>query len=169
MISIVPASISFGNVPVGVASTQAVTVSNTGDSNLSVTQAAGLSTGFSVSGLTMPLTVAPGQSAKFSLSFTPTGAGSVTSSLSLVSNAPTSPSVIGLSGDGMPGLVITTSSLPAGQPQTPYAAQLGATGGTGPYSWSVSSGNLPAGLTLSNSGAISGTPTQSGTSRSTCR
>ena len=61
-----------------------------------------------------------------------------------------------------PTLQITTSSLPVGQVQTTYTAQLSATGGTGPDSWSVSSANLPAGLTLSSTGAISGTPTQSG-------
>jgi IPT/TIG domain/Putative Ig domain len=59
------------------------------------------------------------------------------------------------------GLVVATTSLPAGQVQATYTAQLSATGGTAPYSWSVSSANLPAGLTLSSTGAISGTPTQS--------
>jgi len=55
---------------------------------------------------------------------------------------------------------ITTSSLPAGQVQTAYSSTLQATGGTPPYTWSVSSGLLPNGLSLSSSsGTISGTPT----------
>jgi hypothetical protein len=40
---------------------------------------------------------------------------------------------------------------------------LAATGGTTPYTWSLSSGTLPAGLTLSAAGVISGTPTTPGT------
>src|SRR5581483_11370103 len=61
-------------------------------------------------------------------------------------------------------LAITTSSLPNGQVQLAYSTTLQAQGGTTPYTWSVSSGSLPAGLTLNPStGTPSGTPTQSGT------
>jgi hypothetical protein len=59
---------------------------------------------------------------------------------------------------------ITTSSLAGGQTNTAYSATLAATGGTSPYTWSVSSGSLPAGLTLSSAGQISGTPGTAGTS-----
>ena len=59
-----------------------------------------------------------------------------------------------------PPLSITTSTLPNGQVGHAYAATLTATGGTAPLSWVISSGALPAGLTLAAStGAISGTPT----------
>src|SRR6266571_1934460 len=61
--------------------------------------------------------------------------------------------------------VITTSSLPAGQMGAAYQATLSASGGTTPYSWSLASGSLPAGLSLNSaSGVISGTPSASGTS-----
>jgi Subtilase family/Putative Ig domain len=56
-------------------------------------------------------------------------------------------------------LAITTTSLASGQVGTMYSATLAATGGVAPYTWSVSGGTLPAGLTLSSSGAITGTPT----------
>ncbi|MGA8730703.1 MAG: Ig domain-containing protein, partial [Terracidiphilus sp.] len=57
-------------------------------------------------------------------------------------------------------LSITTTSLPSGQVGTAYSATLAATGGTSPYAWSLTSGTLPAGLTLNAAtGAISGTPT----------
>ncbi len=57
---------------------------------------------------------------------------------------------------------IKTSSLQPGRPGEPYTAQLVATGGTGSYSWTVTDGVLPSGLTLSAAGAVSGTPTALG-------
>ncbi|MBR0279917.1 MAG: putative Ig domain-containing protein, partial [Synergistaceae bacterium] len=65
-------------------------------------------------------------------------------------------------------LRITTTSLPDGMTNSPYSTTLTAsiTGVT----WSVSSGNLPAGLSLSSStGVISGTPTTAGTSTFTVK
>jgi Putative Ig domain len=54
---------------------------------------------------------------------------------------------------------ISTSSLPTGQLGTGYSTTLTATGGAPPYTWSLTSGTLPAGLTLNAStGAITGTP-----------
>jgi len=64
-----------------------------------------------------------------------------------------------------PRLSIATTSFPSGQIQVSYSASLQATGGTTPYTWSVLSGQLPAGLSLSSStGTISGTPTVAGSS-----
>ncbi len=58
----------------------------------------------------------------------------------------------------------TSSVLPSGEQSVGYDVTPGATGGTGSYTWSVTDGTLPAGLTLSNStGEISGVPTASGT------
>jgi beta-glucanase (GH16 family) len=58
-------------------------------------------------------------------------------------------------------LAITTASpLPNGTVGTAYSTTLNATGGTTPYRWRVTSGSLPAGLSLDQvSGVISGTPT----------
>ncbi len=66
------------------------------------------------------------------------------------------------------GLAITTTSLPNGVVGTAYpTAALAASGGTTPYSWQVTVGSLPAGLTLNPStGAITGTPTGPGGSSS---
>ena len=59
-------------------------------------------------------------------------------------------------------LVVVTTTLPSGQVGNAYSATLAATGGTTPYKWSLSSGSLPAGLSLNAStGAISGVPTAS--------
>jgi Putative Ig domain len=60
-------------------------------------------------------------------------------------------------------LSVTTSSLPGGTVGSPYpSTTLQASGGVTPYTWSLSSGTLPAGLNLSTGGAISGTPTAAG-------
>lgn len=63
------------------------------------------------------------------------------------------------------GLAVTNSSLPNGSIGTNYSETLAASGGSGNYSWSLSSGSLPTGLTLNAStGVISGIPSTSGTS-----
>ena len=60
--------------------------------------------------------------------------------------------------------ITTTSPLPSGTVGTAYSQQFTATGGTGTDSWTVASGStLPAGLSLSSTGVLSGTPTAAGT------
>ncbi|MHC4714273.1 MAG: putative Ig domain-containing protein, partial [Planctomycetota bacterium] len=61
---------------------------------------------------------------------------------------------------GVAPVNITTSSLPNGQVAVAYSQTLAATGGVTPYTWAVTIGALPAGLSLNAStGEISGTPT----------
>jgi hypothetical protein len=62
-------------------------------------------------------------------------------------------------------LTIVTTTLPSGNQGNPYSAQLDATGGTAPYTWSIVQGTLPPGLSLTSPGGIStidGTPTTQG-------
>ncbi len=63
-------------------------------------------------------------------------------------------------------LSITTLSLPSGTTGVAYpSTPIVASGGTAPYTWSITTGALPGGLTLNgSSGAITGTPTAAGTS-----
>ncbi len=61
-------------------------------------------------------------------------------------------------------LSVATATLKVGKENKAYSGKLAATGGTAPYTWSITAGALPAGLTLSSVGAISGVPTVSGTS-----
>ena len=62
-------------------------------------------------------------------------------------------------------LTLGTTILPGGAKNQSYTATLVATGGTPSYSWSLASGSLPVGLTLSTSGVISGAPTTATNSR----
>lgn len=67
-------------------------------------------------------------------------------------------------------LAISTGALSAVVEDQPYpTVNFAATGGLSPYTWSVSSGALPAGLSLSASGALAGTPANPGTSSFTIR
>ncbi len=62
------------------------------------------------------------------------------------------------------GIAVNPAALPAGTAGTPYNQSVTATGGTGAYTFSVSAGALPAGLTLNAAtGAITGTPTSAAT------
>ncbi len=61
-----------------------------------------------------------------------------------------------------PNLAVTSASLPKGTQSVSYSQSLFASGGNTPYAWSLLSGSLPVGLTLSSGGLISGTPTAAG-------
>ena len=59
-------------------------------------------------------------------------------------------------------IIISPSSLPQGMVGLVYTSSVSASGGLAPYTFTVSAGSLPAGVTMSSSGAFSGTPTASG-------
>jgi hypothetical protein len=104
------------------------------------------------------------------ISGTPTQAGGWSFSLDLFdtksSSCPSSPihSQRYLSISIIDQMLVATPSLPSAFVDTPYSAQLALnlTGVTA--HWSLASGSLPAGLTLSDGGLISGTPTAAGSS-----
>jgi len=81
----------------------------------------------------------------------------VTRALSITINLPAPPTIT------------TSSPLPGGTVNQPYSETLTATGGTPPFAWTVSAGSLPTNLTLSMSGTISGSPTNTGTSNFTVK
>ncbi|HEY5381893.1 MAG TPA: putative Ig domain-containing protein, partial [Acidobacteriaceae bacterium] len=63
-----------------------------------------------------------------------------------------------------PGVLsIVSSALGNAQMGASYSTTLSATGGTPGYTWTIASGGLPAGLQMSSSGVISGSPTAAGT------
>ncbi len=66
-----------------------------------------------------------------------------------------------------PTITLNPASLPGAQLGASYSQTLTASGGTGPYQFSLSEGALPTGLTLAQNGLLSGTPTTAGTYRFT--
>ncbi|PYT92133.1 MAG: hypothetical protein DMG36_16205, partial [Acidobacteria bacterium] len=101
-ITVNPTSISFGNVVVGTNLSQSLIISNTGTATLNITQinVTG-STTFTTSGYTLPLSVNAGQQITITVGFLPTAVAAVSGNVSIVSNAPTSPTSVGLTGSGI--------------------------------------------------------------------
>ncbi|MBS1829070.1 MAG: putative Ig domain-containing protein [Acidobacteria bacterium] len=97
------------------------------------------------------------------LSGTPTNAGTFTFTVQVTDSAGASASRT-FTLTVQQALSITTASpLPAAIAGSAYAQAMAAAGGLAPYTWSLASGALPAGISLSQTGILSGTPTASGT------
>jgi putative Ig domain-containing protein len=94
---------------------------------------------------------------------TPTQAGSFSFGLTATDICISSPPYRDFTITILPKITVTTQSLGPAIVGQPYSLQLTATGG-GSYTWSVASGTLPPGLTLSTTGLLSGTPTTVGAS-----
>ena len=92
--------LGFGNVQVGSNKLLSETVTNTGGSNLTISQANVTGTGFTISGLSLPLTLVPGQSFTFGATFTPVSQGSVTGNIAVISDASNPTLNIALTGTG---------------------------------------------------------------------
>ena len=85
-------------------------------------------------------------------------AGTDAKALSIVISSETTPPTPSVTPPSMPG----SAALPSGSAGSAYNESLNATGSL-PMTWTLVSGSLPPGLTLSPDGTISGTPTQTGT------
>ena len=105
-----PTSVAFGNVTTGNTNTTPVTLTNGGTAAVTITSATVTGTGFSIQGLTTPVTINAGSNTSFSVAFDPASAGAVSGSISLVSNAPNSPLSIGLSGTGVAPTYVLTAN-----------------------------------------------------------
>ncbi len=123
---------------------------------------------FVVSNLTNPVPgltfTSNGAAGTETVSGTPTGTGTMSFTLNVTDNGANTASQ-NYSLTINPSVSITTTSpLPSGIVNVPgYSQTIGATGGIGPYTFSVASGSLPTGLNLNSStGRISGTPTAAG-------
>ncbi len=105
----------FGNVNVHSTATQSVTLSSTGAAAVTVSAATVAGTGFTISGVSLPLTLNPNQAATLNVLFDPTAAGATSGTVTLTSNSLTgTSSVINLSGTGVPvlsGLSCSSGSM----------------------------------------------------------
>ena len=109
-VSLIPSTVSFGAVAVGTANSQTITVLNQGTAPLTLTQDGVSGAGFSISGLTVPISVTAGGSTTFNAVFAPSSTGNTSGSITLTSNAPGSPLSIPLSGTGISTALDLTAS-----------------------------------------------------------
>ena len=92
---------NFGSVIVGSNQSLSETVTNAGGSSVTISQIGISGTGFALSGITSPTTLAAGQSTSFSVTFAPQTAASDSGNITITSNAPNSTMTIPLSGVGI--------------------------------------------------------------------
>ena len=125
-------TLAFGNVQVGTSKAEPESLTNTGSSPITIAQATVSGSGYSVTGLTLPLKLAPGQSANFNVTYAPNSAGISSGSLVISSDASNPTLAASLSGAGTaapsPGNLtasantLTFGSIPVGntrsQPET---------------------------------------------------
>jgi hypothetical protein len=105
-----PSTVNFGNVAVGSRDTQSISLTNATSAAVTITQASSSGTGVSTSGWSLPVTINAGGSASFSVAFAPASTGSVSGSVSLVSNAPNSPLSIPVGASGTASTSMLTVS-----------------------------------------------------------
>src|SRR5882724_3285584 len=142
-VSATPSSVSFGTVATGTTNSQTVQLKNTGGSSLTISSAAVSGTGFTISGIAVPLTLAASQTKSFTVAFGPTASGSVTGSVTIKSNASNPTYTMALSGTGGSAtrtISLSTSSLNFGN--------------------EVVGGSIPLGVAVKNTGNSSLTISQ---------
>jgi hypothetical protein len=154
-----PASLSFGNVPVGgVSAPQTVTLKNVGTSKVTLSSIVA-DPPFTVVGAQL-IALNPGMSTSFQVTFTSTGIGTSNDVLVIQYNVLT-PNGIDLTGTGIAPTSLAVSNypvLPAATQSATYSANLSAAGGVGDLSWTLAFGSvLPLGLSLSSAGVVTGT------------
>lgn len=124
-----PSTLTFGNVPVGNSSSLSETLTNSGSSAVTISQANVTGSGFSISNLPLPLTLAANQSVTFTTTFAPKSGGNVSGGLSVTSNALNSNLNVVFSGTGAaPGqLAVSPASLSFGNVAVGSTASLNGT------------------------------------------
>ena len=107
-----PTSLGFGNVTVGSNQSLSTTITNTGSASVTISQASISGTGFTLSGITTPLTLTAGQSTSLAVKFAPTTTGSASGNVTITSNASNPSLTVSLSGTGTAVPVGTLGSNP---------------------------------------------------------
>jgi hypothetical protein len=124
-----PASLAFGSILPGSSQTLMETLTNAGTASVTVSGATMSSGSFAVNGLTLPMTLAGGQSVTFGVVFSPSGTGTLSGTLAILSNASNAQLNIGLSGTGAAAgqLKLTPTALNFGNVTTGTSSSLNGT------------------------------------------
>jgi hypothetical protein len=137
--------LSFGNVNVGSNSSLTTTLTNNGNSNVTISGVTVSGTGYSDSGVTSGETLTPNQSITITAQFAPSAAGLVSGSVSIASNATNSPAAITLSGTGVAAAPhsVALSWTASSSPVSGYNVYRGTTS-NGPYPTKLNSSLVTA-------------------------
>ncbi|MGA8153369.1 MAG: choice-of-anchor D domain-containing protein [Terriglobales bacterium] len=108
-------ALDFGDVLIGKTNALAVTVTNAGPALVTISSVSPSVAQFTISGISLPLSIAAGKSAKCNITFTPAAEGRVTGTISIVSNASNGPVGMSLLGIGIgQGQLATPTSISFG-------------------------------------------------------
>ncbi len=158
---VTPTSLSFGSVSVGATSaSQTLTVTNTGTQSVNITAITLSPATFTTGPVTLPYVLNQSATLKIPVYYSPTRVTTETGVIDISYNSlPDNGADLSGAGIAATALEIASgSNLPSATQSALYQYTLAATGGGGPFAWSLASGStLPTGLTLSSAGAISGT------------
>jgi hypothetical protein len=108
-----PSSLSFGTLQVGDSQKLSATVTNSGSASATISKVAISGSGFTLSGITAPVTLDAGQSVNFSVTFAPQSTGSVTGNVTITSDASNSTFSVPLSGTAVSVAIGALASNPA--------------------------------------------------------
>jgi Abnormal spindle-like microcephaly-assoc'd, ASPM-SPD-2-Hydin/HYDIN/CFA65/VesB-like, Ig-like domain len=98
-----PGSFAFGNVVVGSSGTQVFTLTNSGTTSITISQASATGTGLSITGFSVPMSLGAGQTTSFTAKFTPTATGNASGTITITSTATDPTLVVALNGTGVQG------------------------------------------------------------------
>jgi hypothetical protein len=156
LLSFSTTALGFGSLNTGSSATQIVTVTDTGNASVNISQITESGAGFTLSGAGTPVTLTPGQSLSFSVIFAPSSAGTASGTVKVTSNASGSPASIALSGTGVQAAShsATLSWTASTSTVAGYNVYRRTTSGTG---YAKLNGSLVAALTYLDTNVTSGT------------
>ena len=158
-ISVSPASIAFGSVAMNGTVSQSITITNGGGSSLTVMQATAPAGGFTASGASFPVTIAPGQQSNLNIAFSPKTAGAFSGNVSVLSDVSSTPSTVSVTGTGVAATTLlnaNVNNLNFGNVNSGASSTLPVTLSNAGNSNVTISSVTPAGAKLTTSGVSAG-------------
>ena len=164
-LTVSPTTVDFGTLQPGSSASATVTIMNTDATGITLTPpfaVTGTNAADFAAGAPGTTSLDGGASTSLAVSFQPSVPGPKNAALLITTSAGTMRTVA-LTGIGTCAAIAVSGPLPNGTVGALYAGIVGASGDPGPFTFSVSIGALPGGLTLSAGGVISGAPIAAGT------